>query len=617
MVLDYLSSTLPRSAQGYPGAKNIHIDFLTSEGKIHSIPTQAHLNSDRSLAFVRRLTELWFGRKIIPIKLNEESSTHYIKIDELRKFASLDQVEELRKGHFESFLHEQGELRARKEKCLKKIKALANKKDVSFASHQDHLIKLFNEKGFKAVGEAKKYIEDIADKNQKEIKAKRGAEARFRGILYGLPIKIETDFQNQYFSKPLGGKTVTPFIAQNNKPHLNAEKLFDLSKKLGFHKREERHLQKLGHTVSFASLHKVLEGTKSVEGKRIMVRTFIAIGKELKGKFSLFNNEKPRYFKRIKQGDRRMTHAFAIKNNVIFVVPKKALVGKGSFKEVSAATKLNDLSTPYVRVKPQAEGGDLEGTIRAITEVEREEKFLGKLHKHGKATKKEGHSCLVPPYECVVISKSEDAPKCVMFQQQLNDGKKLLEPAPILQKLYVLRDVANGLAYLHLLKFAHMDVKPANILMLGYQGRVADFGLKARIGTLLKGGSIAFLPGEAIQRVPAPVYATFKLDCKATPEIDSFSLGVTIFNVVIARSLPKILGLLEQKDIDFIIKIEKQRVEQSSDSKKDKELKIKMLNIAHRLLQQKPENRISCQSAAEQLNQLIATSGKSQTTATK
>lgn len=67
----------------------------------------------------------------------------------------------------------------------------------------------------------------------------------------------------------------------------------------------------------------------------------------------------------------------------------------------------------------------------------------------------------------------------------LLEGKtleKLLVPLPLAQALSVARQAAAGLAYAHARGVLHCDIKPANLMLVGGELKLLNFGLSQPLG---------------------------------------------------------------------------------------------------------------------------------------
>ena len=133
---------------------------------------------------------------------------------------------------------------------------------------------------------------------------------------------------------------------------------------------------------------------------------------------------------------------------------------------------------------------------------------------------------------------------CVM---ELLDGGNILEyykqneDHQLLIKL--VRDILNGLAYLHRHGIIHRDIKPANILIKsaleGPVAKITDFGISKATDNLSSNSSSALvvsIPYMAPEQLNIKKYG---LDEKIASNLDLWSLGVTIYEIVTGKVLFK------------------------------------------------------------------------------
>uniref|UniRef100_A0AB33V6V2 Non-structural kinase n=1 Tax=Latid herpesvirus 1 TaxID=3096545 RepID=A0AB33V6V2_9VIRU len=91
-------------------------------------------------------------------------------------------------------------------------------------------------------------------------------------------------------------------------------------------------------------------------------------------------------------------------------------------------------------------------------------------------------------------------------------------------RTYLILDIIPGLKYLHNAGYVHMDLKPSNMVMTyAMRVKLIDFNLAVTVGYPLRHprGTTAFIPPEV--RVVTPDNPGL-----ATPEMDFFSLGITV-----------------------------------------------------------------------------------------
>ena len=111
----------------------------------------------------------------------------------------------------------------------------------------------------------------------------------------------------------------------------------------------------------------------------------------------------------------------------------------------------------------------------------------------------------------------------------------------VLKKL--LNDVLNGLSYLHKNGIIHRDIKPANILiketMDGPVAKITDFGISKRsdaVSVNTSSALIVSIPYMAPEQLNTKKYG---INDKITFNLDLWSLGVTIYEVITGKILFK------------------------------------------------------------------------------
>lgn len=205
-------------------------------------------------------------------------------------------------------------------------------------------------------------------------------------------------------------------------------------------------------------------------------------------------------------------------------------------------------------------------------------------------------------------------PKCIYFEQDISFSGDDLFPDEIKKIARFCHDIAKAASVMHRLQFVHCDIKPGNGLWDEVSGSsmLIDFGYTRPTGTEPGGGTQAFVPPEFLQVVktlPDGIKKIGPLPAdqrpKVTPSFDSFSLGVTVLEMLM-NNFPvyceqeyKVshLGFLtpeERKDLFTRLKVHTQQNEESF-SKEKVALKEKLLELADRLTVSEPDKRISCE----------------------
>lgn len=360
---------------------------------------------------------------------------------------------------------------------------------------------------------------------------------------------------------------------------------------LGY-QEDAKDLQTLAKKVGYSNLLSIIGHLEASE-KIIMMNTFVAIGKSfgLPKLFDwLYSFFRVNYHKKEKDSRKNViSHAFAINGSDIFINQRK--FDEGSFKIISSAIRLKDLSVPFIRIKTKKkeETGnffqDLFIRAQTISQTKLEARLLDKLNKTN-------NPYLMLPYLCEI--KSEDGRALILFQKKYDGVGTQLKTAPVFHQLAAIIDYAKGLSLLHKSDFVHMDCKPPNMLLEGdlndqripVKAKVSDFGTTVAKNSIIKGGTPAYLPPEVFQG------NTIIPNVKATPKMDSYSLGVTIYEIIMNKQIDFLLSQLSDNAIDQLFANEKTSL---------CFVQSLMLSVSRSLLRQNPQNRISCEKAVREL----------------
>lgn len=282
---------------------------------------------------------------------------------------------------------------------------------------------------------------------------------------------------------------------------------------------------------------------------------------------------------------------FAVNEDTAIVLGKK--FAEGGFKEASVAHVLNTMQKVVgLKIEDRSGNGNIELTLG-------EKQLLDKIARN--------NPYMAPPYECVINAK--DKRKLIMFQQHFDGNGAQLTKASPWQLCMAVHDTAMGLFKMHQDGYVHSDVKPDNLFFNGklekdgpIEARVADIGLAQRSGGSLRGGTIVYLPPEVLQKNTAGY--EFRPSAKATPKIDSYSLGVTIFEFLggfIGQNRES-LCLLSETELNERMGIIQDRI--STDSQYfeyERKLMIKLVNLARGLLMPNHVQRSDCAVVAKKL----------------
>ncbi len=243
---------------------------------------------------------------------------------------------------------------------VKFIQTIAHDKGISqekLNSNQQKISDLFNQLGFKALDQIKNLLKEMGEEERTGFESTHGklngkSLAQAKAEL----AQAESDLRLKEFIEGSSVDTVNEegieesgsSKKQELTPEQEKDKLFELAAKLDIGGGEAVFLHQLEKRVPFASLNEKLDSIRSDEEKKTMLRTFIQIGKELKSKKAeeggIFAGLKKMIGSQLdqikyvtknknKQG-MRISHAFAIDQKHIYIIPKEALSVEGLLKSL-------------------------------------------------------------------------------------------------------------------------------------------------------------------------------------------------------------------------------------------------------------------------------------------
>jgi len=129
--------------------------------------------------------------------------------------------------------------------------------------------------------------------------------------------------------------------------------------------------------------------------------------------------------------------------------------------------------------------------------------------------------------------------------ESLSDIVKRDGPMPEAKAIKYIRKIGDALDYIHSRRMTHFDVKPANIMMRKSDGNpiLIDFGLSKQYdkqgdatSTLMQAVSNGFSPIE--------LYNTGSVNT-FSPQTDIYSLGATLYYLIVGQAPPDALTLFE------------------------------------------------------------------------
>src|SRR5258708_4870140 len=142
------------------------------------------------------------------------------------------------------------------------------------------------------------------------------------------------------------------------------------------------------------------------------------------------------------------------------------------------------------------------------------------------------HKNIVTLYEC---GERSGVPYLVM---ELLEGQPLEAVIkervvlPLVEKVRIMRQVAEGLAYAHIQGVIHRDVKPANIMLLRDGSiKIMDFG----IARVVNKRTMVTREGYIVGTVPYMAPELFEPASKADEQTDVFAYGVVYYELLTGK----------------------------------------------------------------------------------
>lgn len=366
--------------------------------------------------------------------------------------------------------------------------------------------------------------------------------------------------------------------------------LDNIRTKFALNSQQFAHIKSLANFFPVGNLEILLAKATPEEFSRLL-NTFIEADKALKKGLSA-----PMSY--VKKTDDFYSFSLSADGQFFIAFDKLAA---GSFKKVNKAVNVRNLEGMVKRV------------IRGEKDVRMglKEETLQNLLAIG------GNPFVMKPTHFSVLTRTSDkdsktyrfqisTSKYVNFEKEMNgDGSRI--PRTEIKKIaQFCHDFARGLSYLHVQGYVHGDVKPENALRNGNRAMVSDFGLTKPKGAKVVGGTPRYMPLEYLDEVNRLPF----VPSSSKPSFDSFSLGVTILDMLIPNLFDVSLlygnervGLLtDQSRIAFFNKLKADaRSNQDKIPNNEVNIKLQMLDLAEKLTRRDPEQRPSCTELAEAL----------------
>lgn len=288
--------------------------------------------------------------------------------------------------------------------------------------------------------------------------------------------------------------------------------------------------------------------------------------------------------------------AFAIHSYEFRAAIDKAFLKSGRYKNVTDAIMLDTMeAVVHHRIVEKEDESEDEVSPIELTKAEIElTNNLGKDNPY-----------LVRPFQWV----AESSGKIDMLQFRYDFDARELQHASPMNQLLAFRQMAKGVAFVHDQGFIHSDVKPDNFFIEGniqqgpFEVKVADFGFAYRKSEYINRGALGYSAPEQ-----------FKGRAFYKEKIDSFGLGASIYQILRAaidyfpknkRNPLRGFGRLLQDEMDGIIMELKEGIRNDLDLlPSEQNLKLQMVDVCASLLVVRPNDRISCHEAAQQLDEI-------------
>lgn len=110
------------------------------------------------------------------------------------------------------------------------------------------------------------------------------------------------------------------------------------------------------------------------------------------------------------------------------------------------------------------------------------------------------------------------------------------------------RSIATALAHIHKLGYVHCDVKPQNVLLVGGDSKLADFGSCRRIGEIDGDDKNQGFRGTVLYAAPESIARD-----EYSPESDVWALGCTVLHMLTGKAPWKLGKEAAAKDVLMMI----------------------------------------------------------------
>jgi serine/threonine protein kinase len=194
---------------------------------------------------------------------------------------------------------------------------------------------------------------------------------------------------------------------------------------------------------------------------------------------------------------------------------KLSEIGQGSFGRVFVCRDRND---GHLYALKQISLRKLSRSMLGVTQLQDELQMLRTMH----------HRNIISLHEVLYVPENQTIYTVTDFADCGSLEAVLAIPArpSSIELCYILKEIANGIAYLHSLQIVHQDVKPGNIL-LTKSGLVllTDFGMSHTFSTP------ALVFGTPLYHAPESMDPSVDVtDCEG--KVDVWALGITLYEML-------------------------------------------------------------------------------------
>ncbi len=377
---------------------------------------------------------------------------------------------------------------------------------------------------------------------------------------------------------------------------INPSTLKHMTKKYNLDSEQVSKLKRLSSLVPLENMEILLKRASNKAEAQKLLNTFYNADDTLARRIGFIPDKWPAPSRNIYGGkadeDERETtdfYSFSIDPGGQFYISFEKL-DEGKNKKVSNALNLSNLEE-VVKVTIKTE----KNIETAKLELELQESLYNQNNSYINKPNK------VTALTTTRTGKHQGEDKFVYFAKKREGDGLCIKPHEIKNIAQFSHDFAKGLSYMHAAGYVHGDVKSENSLLVGNRALLNDFETTIKSGGKMKeNATLSFTPPENISSY---AYGWFNLtEIDAT--YDSFSMGCTILDRLDPNYITNPLSKYNKQE-DFKTYFSELREQVNVNdlklSEEDKQIKLKLIEIAEKLTALKKGERISCAEAAAEL----------------